>query len=140
MKKAFWGKHFDADMSDLLGRTFTSVVGAIDDEEITLVCDEGRFVFYHNQDCCERVRVQDITGDLNDLVGNPLLQAEEATNAEDPEGYVPGEYDDSHTWTFYKLATIKGYVDIRWLGESNGYYSEGVSLKFIPRHTEGETK
>jgi hypothetical protein len=136
MKKASWGNHFDADMSDLIGRTFTSIVGAVDANEVTLVCDEGAFVFYHENECCEHVRVQDITGDLNDLVGNPILLSEKATSGED-QGYVPGKYNDSHTWTFYKLATIKGYVDIRWLGESNGYYSENVSLEFIPNQTEG---
>ena len=59
------------------------------------------------------------------LIGEEILLAEEATSNENPKGIKP-EYQESFTWTFYKLATRKGYVDIRWYGESNGYYSEAV--------------
>jgi hypothetical protein len=85
-----------------------------------------RFVFAHDQDCCEHVYIEDVCGDLQDLVGEPLLRAEES------EGLGPVEFNEedheSVTWTFYKFATRKGYVDVRWLGESNGYYSERVDL------------
>jgi len=112
----------------MLGRTFVRVEGSVGAGELTFVAEDGtRFVFMHDQDCCESVDINDIVGDLQDLVGEPLLLAEEVTNADGPEP----EYADSYTWTFYKFATRKGYVDVRWLGESNGYYSERVNLCIV---------
>lgn len=113
--------------SDLIGKTLVRVEN-VNDEEIIFETDEGEtFKLYHSQDCCESVTVEDINGDLNDLIGAPILQAEESESDENPPG-VEKEYQDSFTWTFYKLATRKGYVTIRWYGESNGYYSESVDF------------
>lgn len=112
----------DVSFDILKDRTLTKITGKVGDDEMIFETDDGRkFKMYHSQDCCEHVRVEDIAGDLNDLIGSPILQAEESTNQDNPP-----EYHDSFTWTFYKLATIKGSVTLRWLGESNGYYSESV--------------
>lgn len=114
-----------AELKDLIGKTLTKVE-QVGDDEIVFITNEGkRYKLYHLQNCCESVTVEDIVGDLADLVGEPILVAEEATSDKNPEG-VTKEYQDSFTWTFYKFATRKGYVDIRWYGESNGYYSESV--------------
>lgn len=115
-------------VSDLIGKTLVSVEksdGNYDDRIVFTTEDGEQYAMYHSQDCCESVRIDDITGDLNDLVGTPILMAEEVSDGEEPKlDYVP----ESFTWTFYKFATVKGYVTIRWFGESNGYYSESVDF------------
>ena len=112
-------------MAQMLGKTFVQVSGAVGNFDLLFETANGeRFMFSHQQDCCERVDINDIVGDLEDLVGEPLLLAEEVEGATEPDE----EHDESYTYTFYKFATRKGYVDVRWLGESNGYYSEGVDL------------
>lgn len=117
-----------AELKDLIGKTLTKVE-QVGNDEIVFITNEGRrYKLYHQQDCFESVTVEDIVGDLGDLVGEPILVAEEATSDKNPEGVTKG-YQESFTWTFYKFATRKGYVDIRWYGESNGYYSESVDFE-----------
>ena len=112
-------------MAQMLGKTFVEVTGSVGSGEMLFVTAQGeRFMFAHQQDCCESVDINDIVGDLQDLVGTPLLVAEEVSGATEPDE----EHYESYTYTFYKFATRKGYVDVRWLGESNGYYSESVDL------------
>jgi hypothetical protein len=114
----------EVEIKDMVGKTFTRVYGGVGDGEMVFENDTERYVFTHDQDCCESVDINDVVGDLEDLVGEPLLIAEEVSGATEPDE----EHYESYTYTFYKFATRKGYVDVRWLGESNGYYSEGVSL------------
>ncbi len=115
-------------IEDMVGKTFTSIENKGD--ELLFHCEEGTFRFFHDQDCCESVCIDDIVGDLDDLVGTPLLSAEEVSNS----GLsAKSQYEDSFTWTFYKFATVKGYVDVKWYGSSNGYYSESVNLEFIKK-------
>lgn len=114
---------------DLKGMTLTSIQGAEkESEQIIFTTSEGRkFKMFHYQDCCESVLVEEVVGDVEDLLNTPLLLAEESTNTEEPAS----SYGDTRTWTFYRLGTIKGTVVIRWLGESNGYYSESVDFKEV---------
>lgn len=131
----------DKNFSELQGKTLTRAE-QISDDEVLFVSDEGKaYKLWHSQNCCESVTVESITGDLSDLLGTPILLAEEASSeddpadvtarkeaerSKDPDSYY--DYTDSQTWTFYKLRTIKGSVDIRWHGRSNGYYSERVDF------------
>ncbi len=119
---------------ELLGRTLYKVTE--DGDELRLYLSETNYVrFYHHQDCCEHVYIEDICGDLQDLVGSPLLIAEEVSDEVYEAEHQP-EYAESYTWTFYKFATRKGYVDVRWFGSSNGYYSESVSVDFVDTNAD----
>jgi hypothetical protein len=64
---------------DLLGRSLYKAEA--DDAVLTLYLSNTNYVqFSHHQDCCEHVYIEDICGDLNDLVGSPLLEAEEVSD------------------------------------------------------------
>jgi len=115
-----------ADVSELVGKTLTKI-DKTEDEIIFHVNDGTAYKMYHSQDCCESVDIDDIVGELDDLVGSEILKASEDTNGDNPKESDTYE-GASFTWTFYNFATINGYVTIKWYGSSNGYYSESVDF------------
>ena len=117
-------------IEEFIGKTFNSIEVTDFGSEIRFVCSDGTvYKMYHEQDCCESVNIEDICGEIDSLIGSPIVVAEERTEGKD---YSKDNYEDwndeSCTWTFYEFATIKGHVTIRWYGESNGYYSERVDI------------
>jgi hypothetical protein len=121
--------------SDLQGRTLTAA--DVRNDEIVFVGDDGRvWRLFHVQDCCESVTVDDVTGDTADLLGTPIMLAEERTSNNPDDGPMKSWSGDSCTWTFYELRTVKGSLTIRWFGESNGYYSEAVEFEGPRRHVQ----
>lgn len=130
--------HTYADIPELANRTLLlfhigkagSIEKPDDSDEILIIRDDGEvFRFWHEQDCCENVEIVDVCGDPDDMLESPLSLAEVASSLEGPDK----ARDDSNTWTFYKFATRKGFLDIRWMGSSNGYYSERVSFSAVRR-------
>jgi hypothetical protein len=96
-----------------------------DKENVSFIMDDASaYDMYHPQDCCEQVYLDDVVGGLKDIMGYPVLSAYESSSEVEPED----PHDDSSTWTFYNISTIKGSVTLRWLGTSNGYYSERVGF------------
>lgn len=109
----------------LAGKTITHI--DIDYHENTIsitTSDNCKYRMNHIQDCCETVVIKQIDGDILDLTNTPIILAEEVAK-KDPYA------DESGTYTFYKLGTVKGYVTIAWHGTSNGYYSETVDFSQI---------
>ncbi len=92
---------------DLKGLTLQSVEVLDQETEMVLTTTEGIKVrLYHSQDCCESVSLEDIEGDIADLINAPVLMAEESENS--------GEEDyGTYTWTFYRFQTTKGFGVIR---------------------------
>lgn len=125
---------YDTNIKEIIGKTMLKVerTDEIDGDTITFYAEDGTiYDMYHYNDCCESVTIEDICGDLNDLVGYPILMAEEVYSDSEPptvDPDFPNYEPESYTWTFYKFATVKGYVTIRWYGTSNGYYSETATF------------
>lgn len=113
-------------LEDLKGLEVESVRGLEEgSEEVVFTFTDGNVIeMYHEQDCCEFVVINDVCGDESDLLGGIVIDFREDTSTNNP----PSEDCGSFTWTFYNISTTKGSVNIRWLGESNGWYSEAVTI------------
>ncbi len=116
-------------LKKMIGKVPVKIWQENEEELFILFDDYSRARFYHPQDCCEDVRITDINGDWGDLIGVPLLVAESRTS--DYENRLSNEkIDEDEMWTFYTFRSIKGSVDVRWYGTSNGYYAVGVNIDF----------
>jgi len=130
-------KSEDIDFEILAGKVLSKIEGKdktnlrLGDEEIVFTTIDGEvYKLFYEHDCCAICDIVDIVGEIDDLIGTPILLAEVVTNEnENPPGVDISEYNrESFTWSFYKLATIKGFVTISWYGSSNGYYNEKVTF------------
>lgn len=118
-------------IQELMGQTIVSITGAEKgQDEIVFTLANGRiFHMFHSQDYCEKIIVEDVCGDIGDLIGSPIVRAEAPSTENEPK--PSKEYVNSWTWTFYILGTRKGTVTFRWLGMSNGCYSERVNTEWV---------
>lgn len=75
---------------------------------------------HHVQECCESVYLDDVVGDLKDLMHTPILDAKETYHYDKEVGPC----------YFYDIRTIKGSVTLRFMHEndSNTMYSAKASL------------
>lgn len=117
-----------SDISEIVGLIPTEIT-QLEDEIVMKFSNGSVGKFYHDRECSECVMIDDVSGDWSDLIGNPLLVAEERESDVPPREKKTYEYwECSNTWTFYTFRGIGGSVDVRWHGSSNGHYSESVSF------------
>jgi hypothetical protein len=104
----------------LVGKTLYRAWSDHDSATFETVYGE-RFKLYHEQECCEDVYLAEIHGNLSDLLNDKILEASERTETWDSA-------DQSMTATFYHISTMFASVTLRFVGTSNGYYSEAVDF------------
>lgn len=120
----------------LIGEVFTDVSGKRQDEEFILTNDNFYVAIYVPDDCCNQGWLEDVDGDIKDLLESPITMFEEVGSRERDIGYdSENHYQDSCTWTYYKIGSEKGSVTLRFVGTSNGYYCERADV-----HIEEKSK
>ncbi len=107
--------------SELVGKTIYKIDIGETKSDITFYTKENKmYKLYHIQECCETVVIEDINGDLNDLLNTEILKA--SINKNKKDSYIK--------YAFYNIATIKGYVTLRWYKEK-GNYSDMVTFSEV---------
>jgi hypothetical protein len=117
-------KRRHVEFSDLVGEVLDAVDIDREENHILLTTRSGRkFLVYHEQDCCETVAISGQDGSFDKLIGKPIVEARDFAVDTTEEGI-----DDSQTTTTLVFRVDDQTVISRWIGDSNGYYSESVDI------------
>lgn len=118
----------NCELSSLVGEVLTHI-DADGDEEIMLTTASGRKIhIYHMQSCCESVRIEDTQGKWHELIGKVIVEA-----SEDVRSSGGPQCPESWTRTTLTFRVDGATVISRWIGESNGYYSESVDIEELTK-------
>ena len=113
------------EFSDLVGEVLDSVDIDKGENQILLTTRSGRrFMVYHEQDCCEKVQIVDQDGNFDNLIGKPIIEARDFAV---DTGESESDYDSQTTTTLVFRVDDQTVIS-RWIGDSNGYYSESVDI------------
>jgi hypothetical protein len=108
----------------LVGEVLDAVDIDREKDQILLTTRSGRqFLIHHEQNCCETVEIVGQDGCFIRLVGKPIVEAREIA--------IDTTKDDSYgtETTTTLIFRVDGETVIsRWVGDSNGYYSESVDI------------
>ena len=117
---------YEIQAKDLIGETL-AFVDASDECIMLTTVNNRKIIIHHSQDCCETVKVEDTQGNWHDLIGKVIIGASEEVlgKIDDESGY------GTYTKTTLTFKTSDATVISRWHGESNGYYSESVTIEDI---------
>jgi serine/threonine protein phosphatase PrpC len=109
----------------LVGEVLDAVDIDKEENQILLTTRSGRkFLVYHEQDCCEKVQIVGQDGNFDNLIGKPLIEARDFAV---DTGESESDYDSQTTTTLVFRVDDQTVVS-RWVGDSNGYYSESVDI------------
>ena len=121
-RKTWWT---DDHISSLVGKTIFSIT--VSKNSISFKTGDGEYIMLGISEYGVVIELQEVDGDLEDLLDSPVLEASEKSG--DDQKSPPDDYTyDSWTWALYKIGTRKGRVNLWWLGIGIGYYPEMVSF------------
>lgn len=118
-------------LEKIIGATILDVGMGATPSLLFITTNKGLLHFYHNQDCCESVWLEDGFEDLKRMIGEKVFSAKEVTNHNIGE-MLPCS-DVSFTWTYYNISTLYHDCTLRFYGTSNGWYSESVDVEWLDR-------
>lgn len=116
-------------IDELKGKTITKIKNENGGGRVVIFTKEGPiYRMDHQQDCCETVLCTEIEGEIEQILNSPVTNTKEIIE-HDEEGKL-SDYE-SLTLTDFLIETESARLLIKWLGTSNGYYSESVIIEEI---------